>query len=196
MTLTLDNTVGGANANAYCSIAEADAYHEARGFNDRWVTGSVTEKTAAIVWATRLLDMENFVGTMTVRTGALRWPRFGIIDRDYRIVDPQVIPQFIKNAVAEWAFFLLSEDRTRADGLSAAKPSGSPAPPAHPQTIRCGRVQRLRYEHRTAAESGSPAKPFFPPEKCHFPREKRHIPSTFSQHPQIKLSHLQLLTQG
>ena len=116
MTLTLDNTVGGANANAYCSIAEADAYHEARGFNDRWVTGSVTEKTAAIVWATRLLDMENFVGTMTVRTGALRWPRFGITDRDYRIVDPQVIPQFIKNAVAEWAFFLLSEDRTADEG--------------------------------------------------------------------------------
>lgn len=117
MALVLDNTVGGPNSNTYCNLAEADAYHSTRGFNSKWTTASTEEKNAALVWATRQLDQEDFSGLATFRSNAaLRWPRTGLVNREGLVIDPLTIPQFIKNAVSEWALHLLSEDRTADEG--------------------------------------------------------------------------------
>lgn len=116
MTLVLDNTVGGMSANSYATVAEADAYHEARGFNSEWTQATTADKTQSLVWATRLLDEQEFVGIATFRTAPLRWPRYGVVNRENMVVDPQVIPQFLKEATAEWAFKMLKEDRTDDEG--------------------------------------------------------------------------------
>lgn len=62
--MALDATVGGANANSYLTVAEADAYFAARLHSDVWDALSEGEgegegdstKEAALIWATRLFD--------------------------------------------------------------------------------------------------------------------------------------------
>jgi hypothetical protein len=48
-------------------------------------------------------------------TQALRWPRTFAYDIDGIEVDSATIPQFLKNATAEFAFYLLSNDLTADD---------------------------------------------------------------------------------
>lgn len=117
MALTLNTTVGTAAANAFCTLAEATAYHEGRLFNDEWASATTAQKNAAIVWATSLLNLESYIGIATFRVhGALRWPRYGVIDREGLVVDPQTVPDFIKAATAEYALNLLREERTKDQG--------------------------------------------------------------------------------
>lgn len=119
MTLVLDATPAGPSANAYCTADEADAYHDARGFNPEWTGATSGPKEQALVWATRQLDQLDWKGTKRhplPGNQALRWPRAGIIDRDFVRVDPDSIPSWLKNATAEWAFNLLKEDRTSDAG--------------------------------------------------------------------------------
>ena len=113
MALTLDATAGGASANAYCTVAEADSYHEGRLHIEDWTGAATATKEAAIVWATTLLDTQmDWVGSQTTTTQALRWPRSGIIDTEGYSVDDDAIPQFLINATAEFARLLIIEDRT------------------------------------------------------------------------------------
>jgi len=117
MALVLDFAPGSPTANAYCSVAEADAYHETRAFNTDWTGATEVEKNTVIAWATRLMDQQNYVGLATFRTtGNLRWPRYGLVNREGLVVEPNTIPKFVKEACAEWAFYLLGEDRTQDEG--------------------------------------------------------------------------------
>lgn len=115
MALVLDATPAGAAANAYCTAAEGDAYHASRGFNTEWTAALTGAKELAIVWATRQLDQMEWKGSNRhpyASGQALRFPRAGLVDRDFVRIDPDVIPQWLKNATAEWAFYLLKDDRT------------------------------------------------------------------------------------
>ena len=113
MALTLDATAKGASANAYCTRAEADSYHEARLHNEDWDGASNAEKEAAIVWATSLLDTQmDWKGSKTTSAQFLRWPRTGVVDKEGASVDEDTIPQFLINATAEFARLLILEDRT------------------------------------------------------------------------------------
>lgn len=117
MALVLDNTVGGPSANTYCLVAEADDYHSTRGFNSEWSAAVVGDKNIVLAWATRLLDQQEWLGIATYRsTGILRWPRYGIVNRENIVVDPNTIPKFLKEACAEWAWYLLKENRTDDEG--------------------------------------------------------------------------------
>lgn len=116
MALVLDATPGGSSSNTYCLLSEAEAYQETRVFNSAWVDAETTQKNSVLAWATRLLDQQDWKGWKSVESGALRWPQYGHFDRDGIAVTSTAIPQFLKEACAEWAFQLLIEDRTADEG--------------------------------------------------------------------------------
>ncbi len=116
-TPNLDATPGGAAANSYCTVTEADAYHDSRLHRDDWkATGTdVATKTVALIEATRLLDSmyewASWASQPTVQ--ALQWPRIAVIARNRLVYVPNdAIPTELKNATAEMARQLITEDRT------------------------------------------------------------------------------------
>lgn len=109
-------TPGAVNANSYCSVDEADAYHATRGHNDEWVASSPEDKEKFLRWATRLMDQEDWRGVRNSLNQVLRWPRGGVTDQDGYIILNTIVPDWLKNAQAELAFHLLRDDRTEDQG--------------------------------------------------------------------------------
>lgn len=118
MALTIIATAGSTSANCYCTLAEAYVYHQSRLHTlPTWdAADDAEEKTPALIWATRLLDETvKWVGLKATDTQALRWPRTFSYDIDGIEIDYTTIPQFLKNATAEFAFYLLANDLTADD---------------------------------------------------------------------------------
>jgi hypothetical protein len=103
--MALTTTPGSATADSYATIAQADAYHTARG-NATW-TGADPIKEAALIRATQWLDGrygDFWPGTRwKLRLQSLDWPRVDAYDRDGATVDSDTIPPEIVNAVCEAA---------------------------------------------------------------------------------------------
>lgn len=103
--MTLITTPGAADANSYASVAEADAYHTARG-NSAW-TGTDAAKEAALIRATEWLDGrygEQWPGTRwRLREQSLEWPRAYAMDRDGTGIDGDTIPPEVVKATCEAA---------------------------------------------------------------------------------------------
>ena len=120
----IDTTVGGASANSYCTRAEADSYHDQHLYGDTWKSAEAYKKDMALIWATRLLDEQvEWKGERSTRDQALRWPRWYVYDRDGYALATDAIPTFLKNATAELARYLLTEDRTaeRSYGIKSVQ---------------------------------------------------------------------------
>lgn len=114
-TPSLIATAGSSTANSYATVAEGDAYHDARLFSTDWTDASTATKTVALIMATRLLDaMYEWKGYQTVpQTQALQWPRAGLLYRgDQAYVPNDIIPADLKNATAEFARQLIVADRS------------------------------------------------------------------------------------
>lgn len=122
MALTLDATIAGVSANSYATQAQADTYHEGRLFATAWTNAVTGNKDAALVWATRLLDnhFDWTAGKFTL-TQALRWPRFGALDRDGHLIDANGLPVSLIEATAELARILIGSDRTLEAGTEGLK---------------------------------------------------------------------------
>lgn len=121
---TIVATAGATNANSYCTVAEADAYHETIVGATTWTEAEDDTKIAALIQATRVLDEQyDWVGQKANSTQALRWPRADVTDRDGWDVDSATIPTFLKNATAEMARALIKGDRfaTRDDAKGGIK---------------------------------------------------------------------------
>lgn len=114
--MPLNATPGAADANSYLTVEEADAYHAARLHNTAWTTAPTPNKEAALQWATRTLDREEWVGLRVSIAQGLRWPRYEVYDQDDMYVDPTAVPKFLKDATAELAFLLIASDRTADAG--------------------------------------------------------------------------------
>jgi hypothetical protein len=134
MAVTIDATVGGANANSYLTLAAAQAIID--GFVQdadvqHWNSGNDDSRNRALFTATQRLDRERFLGARATDTQALQWPRTGVrkpdtyintyavgfpfrITTDY-FTDTEIPPQ-IKYAQAVLAVFL--HNNTDALGLS------------------------------------------------------------------------------
>lgn len=139
----LVTTAGAATANAYCTVAEADAYHEnlpLAAVRVIWTAASTDDKTRAILTATRLIDGTfDFIGGRVTTTQALAWPRYltaasgwsgsfydywnGSWSWNGYAIDSTTIPQRVKDATAEYARQLLVADRT-ADPSTAGSAGG------------------------------------------------------------------------
>ena len=81
MAITLDATVGGANANTYITLDDANAIIE--GFvlsddNAAWDGSTTDNKNRALFTAAQRIDREKFLGSRVSDTQALEWPRSGV----------------------------------------------------------------------------------------------------------------------
>jgi len=132
--MTLIVTPGALDANSYCTAAEGDAYHATHLYASVWLAATVPNKEAALIWATRLLDEQvDWKGDPSTFSQALKWPRWGVYKDGssggysygwfMAYLSPDTIPQFLKNATAELARYLLTEDRTveRSFGITSVK---------------------------------------------------------------------------
>jgi len=78
MALITEDGTGRADAESLCTVAYADAYHDARG-NMVWATLSTTEKEQALRRSTDYLERTYAMRTCGYRaktTQALAWPRY------------------------------------------------------------------------------------------------------------------------
>jgi hypothetical protein len=112
MPLVLDATVGGPKANTYCTVEEADTYHEAHPYSSTWANATEDQKKRALVTATRLLDEHiEWNGWVATSTQALLWPRVGTFYKSGYVIDSTVLPKELKHATAELARQLLDANR-------------------------------------------------------------------------------------
>lgn len=108
MTLIVEDGTIVANANGYLTEAELDAY-----WLDRNVTFTETsvQKEAAIVIATQYVDLNNrWKGNIVSTAQSLDWPRANVRDNEGRLISNDVIPDQLKNAVAEYTKRQLAAD--------------------------------------------------------------------------------------
>lgn len=111
---TLVATAGAANANAYVTVAVADQYHLDRpAVGTTWSAATNDQKTAAILWATKLLDrLYIWNGTVVDSVQNLLWPRAGLAEvNNWNPLSLTEIPDHIQWATAEFARQLLVADR-------------------------------------------------------------------------------------
>lgn len=113
-TPTIVSTPGSANANSYATVEEATAYHDTRLHADVWADAGTSDRTKALIMATRLLDtMYDWAAFPTDAVQALQWPRNGVLAANQlEVVPAHEIPVELKNATAELARQLLVSDRT------------------------------------------------------------------------------------
>lgn len=122
MAVVIDATVGGANANSYLTLAEAETFFEASLNVTSWTAASDDVKNAALVEATREIDIYfEWIGIIYTVDQALSWPRnitdyrgdeFGYDEVGYGYqLDKNpadgTIPQILKNAVCKLAKVLI-----------------------------------------------------------------------------------------
>lgn len=110
MTLIVEDGTGLSTAEAYVSVADADARHSAMG-NTAW-TGTDAVKEAALRRATAFLEQRfrsRWRGTRMSRDQALSWPRYGAMVDGYD-VSSTIVPGDIANACADLALRALSDD--------------------------------------------------------------------------------------
>lgn len=115
MAITLDATPKSATGNTYCTLAEAETYHEGHvDASGTWAGATEANKNIALAMATRLLDAKfNWYGYATDEDQVLQWPRSGLLDYIERnTLDEDTYPQQLKNATAEFARILLEGDST------------------------------------------------------------------------------------
>jgi hypothetical protein len=131
MAISIDATVGGASANSYLTLAEANSLIEGLVQNDdvvAWASATDDQKNRALYSATQRIDRERFLGARATDTQSLQWPRTGVRKPDtyintyavgfpFRITTDYFtdteIPDQIKKAQAELAVYL----NNNKDGL-------------------------------------------------------------------------------
>ena len=102
--MALNTETGGAAAESYSTVAQADAYHAARG-NTLWAPLTTTEKEQALRRATDYMAVYagRWKGIRTSLAQALDWPRYGVVANGYDLAS-DVVPVPVANACAELAF--------------------------------------------------------------------------------------------
>ena len=81
MAVTIDATAGGANANSYLTLSDAQAIVDGMVEDadvTAWASATTDQKNRALYTATQRLDRERFIGAKATNTQALQWPRTGV----------------------------------------------------------------------------------------------------------------------
>ena len=81
MAVTIDATAGGASANSYLTLADAQAIVDGMVEDadvTAWASATTDQKNRALYTATQRLDRERFIGARATNTQALQWPRTGV----------------------------------------------------------------------------------------------------------------------
>jgi len=105
---TIDATLGGASANSYVTLADANSYFESVPNSSTWTDKTDDQKNRALISATRWIDALSFYGDRCSETQALKWPR-----EDYKVDGIAwvctIIPASIKVATFELARALAND---------------------------------------------------------------------------------------
>lgn len=130
MACAIEATAKDIAANAYLTIVEADDYFAERIHADEWVALSPDNKCRMLVWATRLLDQwVSWLGVATTFEQALDWPRWGLYTNTGDVLDQDLVPEGVKQAVCELAWNLRLEDLTMTPDQTKAGLSSLTAGP-------------------------------------------------------------------
>ena len=81
MAISIDATVGGASANSYITLSDANAIVEGLVADDdvaAWDGSNTDNKNRALFTAAIRVDRERFLGARVTNTQALQWPRQGV----------------------------------------------------------------------------------------------------------------------
>jgi hypothetical protein len=131
----LDPTVGGATANSFASLAEADTYLDARLNASVWTSDADDDtKVRALIEATRDLSNleELFQGYRTTSTQALPFPRRLVINRKaawqqtigltgYPEYASDILPPDLVSATIELAFEYVKAGTTDLTALDSSR---------------------------------------------------------------------------
>jgi len=106
--MALDATIGGAAANSFVTLAEANAYFGDALGGEVWLTFSESDRNKALVSACRQLSRFKFRGTRETASQALPWPRLLQWDEQSEQIYNRM-PSEIKEANFEEALSLLQQ---------------------------------------------------------------------------------------
>lgn len=126
---TIDANPSSPTMNCYVDLDFADAYFDARfDFyddsdlgNQTWASFDPIKKTALLISATNDLESFNFGGLKTIRTQPLKWPRQALFDFEAIPVDKLTVPNKIKQATCELAYWKFREGDRTADDYTQAQ---------------------------------------------------------------------------
>ena len=123
--MAFDTTIAGVNANSYTSLATASTYFSERLNSTVWTAATSALQETALIHATRTLDFwVDWEGYRSTEEQNLRWPRYDVQDLDGYTFDSDIIPDFLQDATAELAYYLLQEDRTAEPDTKGFKELG------------------------------------------------------------------------
>jgi len=125
LVLIKEDGSGLANANSYADVAEGDAYHEAHLYATEWTGASTATKTAALVFATRLIEAHyQFRGFKASDDQGLQWPRdmardddasrdvtFPSLSSREEYFASDIVPKLLRDATIETARELIRANR-------------------------------------------------------------------------------------
>lgn len=105
MALIVETGAGLADAESYISVADATAYHAARG-NSAWAAlASDTVREQLLRKATDYMEQrygQAWKGQRVFSAQALSWPRVYVVANDFEVAG-DIVPQAVKNACMELA---------------------------------------------------------------------------------------------
>lgn len=107
MAFTFDATSGGAAANSYMTVEEANDYFAGSTDHADWDALNLLDKQRSLVTATRTLNLEQYGGIKATKSQALEWPRNAVMD--YNGYDISGIPPQLKAAVCEMVVWNLMD---------------------------------------------------------------------------------------
>ncbi len=93
-----------ADANSFCSVADADAYHAARK-NAAWGVLATEDKEASLIKATDYIGQaygQRWKGVRVSSVQPLDWPRYDVEANGYPVAS-DIVPVAVANACAELA---------------------------------------------------------------------------------------------
>ena len=124
MAISIDATAGGADANSYLTLSDAQDIIDGLVEDDdvvAWASATDDQKNRALYTAAQRIDRERFLGAKATDTQALEWPRTGVrrpgtyintysVGFPFRITTDyytdEEIPERVKKAQAVLAVYL------------------------------------------------------------------------------------------
>lgn len=100
------------DSTSYCDVEFANDYMEANAFaSEGWLALDEDVKERLLVRSSRILDIRlRWNGRRAEPDSGLKWPRAGCYDQDGFLIADTTIPTILKQAVVEFAGYLMNDD--------------------------------------------------------------------------------------
>lgn len=117
----VETGVGLPDATSYASMEEANDYFGVHPFHsDNWLDLGEPDKERLLMAASAQLDaLITWRGWVASASQALGWPRVRVVDDEGRMINSDIVPRRVRQAMFELAFFL-----SRGDPYAASSSAG------------------------------------------------------------------------